>query len=70
MKETERGELINYIEQFMLNYDERHLSMSKSFRSDDLGGRFMNHHQYEPDTSTISDDTDTFDTTDQHISSV
>ena len=42
--------------------------MSKSFRSDDLGCRFMNHHQYEPDTSTISDDTDTFDTTDQNIS--
>ena len=54
---------------FMLNFDERHLSMSKSFRSDDLGCRFMNHYQYEPDTSTISDDTDTFDTTDQNVSS-
>ena len=52
----------------MLNYDERHLSMSKLFRSDDLGPGLQIHHQYEPDTSTICDDTDTFDTTDQNIS--
>ena len=52
----------------MLNFDERHLSMSKLSIIQITWPGLQIHHQYEPDTSTISDDTDTFDTTDQNIS--